>query len=114
MTDALKVVDGIGLGRPLCQEPYLCSHILAGKVHAGIAMQLSQYDFVTTATASALQIRQIANGQQPLNLGLAENAPLFYQTIQDLMAAQEKDTTGEIYMVPLVRGWNEPLTSAVV
>lgn len=30
MVDALNIVDGIGLGRPLCQEPYepyLCSHI---------------------------------------------------------------------------------------
>lgn len=114
MVDALSVVDGIGLGRPLCQEPYLCSQILAGKVHGSVAIQLSQYDFLTTATASMLQIRQIANSQQPINLGLKESAPLFYQAVQELMASREKDTTGEVYMAPLVQGWNKPLTSAVI
>lgn len=113
MVDALNVVDGIGLGRPLCQEPYLCSHILAGKVHAAIALHLSQYDFMTTAFASLLQIRQIANHQQPLNLGLSENTPKFYEAVAEYMAAKEKDATGDMYAPPLLQGYNEALTTAV-
>ena len=39
MVDALNIVDGIGLGRPLCQEPYepyLCSHILAALIRCAL------------------------------------------------------------------------------
>lgn len=113
MVEALDVIDGIGMARPLCQEPYLCSHILAGKVHSTVALQLSQYDFLTTAIASMLQMRQIANSQQPINLGLEDNTPVFYQNVQEYMAEKAKDTKGEVFMPPVIRGYNEPLGSLV-
>lgn len=114
MVDALNVVDGIGIGRPLCQEPYLCSHILAGKVHSAISLHLSQYDFMTTAAAALLHIRQIGNHQQPLNLGLAENTPRFYEAVGEYMAAKAQDATGDIYAPPVLRGWNEALSPVVM
>ena len=106
MVDALNVVDGIGLGRPLCQEPYLCSHILAGKVNAAILLQLSQYDFLTTATAAMMHIRQIGNHHQPINLGLPDNAPAFQQAVGEYMAAKQQDRAGEIYAPPAIRDYD--------
>lgn len=111
MVEALNVVDGVGLGRPLCQEPYLCSHILAGKVNSSVALQLSQYDFLTTAMASMLQMRQIGNNLQPINLGLEDNTAPFYQTVQEYMTEKAKDTKGEIFGPPVIKAYNEPLGS---
>lgn len=111
MVEALNVIDGVGLARPLCQEPYLCSHILAGKVYSSVALQLSQYDFLSTAMASMLQMRQIGNNQQPINLGLGDNTALFYQTVQEYMAEKKEDTKGEIFGPPVIQGYNEPLGS---
>ena len=113
MVEALNVIDGVGLARPLCQEPYLCAHILAGQVYSTIALQLSQYDFLTTATASMLQMRQIGNNQQPINLGLGDNTSLFYQSVQEYMAEKAKDSNGETFMPPVIQGYNEPLGSLV-
>ena len=36
MTECLKTVDAIALGRPLCQEPWLCRDLLNGKVTGAI------------------------------------------------------------------------------
>lgn len=106
MVDALNVVDGVGIGRPLCQEPYLCSHILEGKVNAAILLQLSQYDFLTTATAAMIHIRQIGNHHQPINLGLLDNAPAFQQAVGEYMVTKQQDHAGEIYAPPTVRDYD--------
>ncbi|KAF2186945.1 FMN-linked oxidoreductase [Zopfia rhizophila CBS 207.26] len=56
MVDALKTVDGIGLARPVCQEPRLAKDILSGKVNAVIHQQLEDSDFGVVA---GNQIRQM-------------------------------------------------------
>lgn len=114
MVNALNVLDGVGLGRLLCQEPYLCAHIRAGKVQSAVQVQLDQYDFLTTATALMMQIRQIGNYLQPINLEVGENTPQFYEAIGEYMAAKAKDTTEDLYMLPAMRDYNVPLKSEVM
>ncbi|KAI9925745.1 hypothetical protein ASPWEDRAFT_113609 [Aspergillus wentii DTO 134E9] len=112
MIDALKIVDGVGLGRPLAQEPYLCSHILAGKVDSVVMPNLDQYDFYTTAVASLMQMIQLGRGQHPINLGVQENVPVFYQGVQELVAEKTKDFTG-VYWGPSVKGYSAVLNRDV-
>ncbi|KAI1339733.1 hypothetical protein F5Y15DRAFT_407084 [Xylariaceae sp. FL0016] len=45
MVSALDTVDGVGLGRPLCDEWFLCKDILAGKVDGSLIPQIPQTDF---------------------------------------------------------------------
>jgi 2,4-dienoyl-CoA reductase-like NADH-dependent reductase (Old Yellow Enzyme family) len=40
MVKSLGAVDGIGLARPVCQEPHLCRDILEGKVKGAIKQRL--------------------------------------------------------------------------
>ena len=58
MVDALKSVDGVGLGRPACQEFHLPNDILAGKVNAAIQPQLDEQNFgITNVSAGSLYVQ---------------------------------------------------------
>ena len=52
MVKALEIVDGVGLARPVCQEPRLCADILAGKVKGAIRQRLDEQDFGITSVAA--------------------------------------------------------------
>ncbi len=67
MVDAMKSVDGVGLARPVCQEPRLCADILSGKVTGAIRQKFDQDDFGLTNVVAGTQIRQIARDAEPLD-----------------------------------------------
>lgn len=77
MVHALDVVDGVGLGRPLTQEPRLVKDILEGKVKGSIRPAYSEDDFGTSVTASGLQIHQIGKDNEPLDMGNEDNVKAF-------------------------------------
>ncbi|KAK3346931.1 hypothetical protein B0T25DRAFT_291226 [Lasiosphaeria hispida] len=62
MVDALRTVDGVGLARPACSEPYLARDLLAGKVDACLKPLLDDNDFGITASLAAAQIGLIGQG----------------------------------------------------
>lgn len=68
MVDALKTVDGIGLSRPICQEFQLPRDILTGKISGATKLALDDYDYVLSATAAGVQIRQVGKGVRPIDL----------------------------------------------
>lgn len=59
MVSALDTVDGVGLARPVCQEPSLAKDILDGKVKGAIEQKLDQDNFGITNVAAGTQIRQV-------------------------------------------------------
>jgi hypothetical protein len=66
MVSALEqgACDGVGLGRPLTAEPYLCKEILAGRVMGAIHNRLSvPFDSMGSAT----QLLQLARGEERLS-----------------------------------------------
>lgn len=67
MVDALKSVDGVGLGRPVAQEPTLPRDILAGKVTGSIEQIFDQNDFGTTNVVAGTQMRQVGKDTQPFD-----------------------------------------------
>jgi len=59
MVHALESVDGIGLARPVCQEPRLCKDIVNGKVKAAIKMRLDDDNFGLTNVAAGKLCKDI-------------------------------------------------------
>lgn len=77
MVHALSIVDGVGLARPVCQEPRLCADILSGKVKGAIHQKVDQQNFGITNVAAGTQIRQVGKDQEPIDLGQDENVEAF-------------------------------------
>lgn len=92
MVHALKTVDGIGLARPVCQEPHLCRDILEGKVKGAIKQRLDQDNFGITNVAAGTQIRQVGKDQEPIDLSKEENEKAFMQDMGHWADKMSKDT----------------------
>ncbi|KAI9873213.1 MAG: hypothetical protein M1830_000704 [Pleopsidium flavum] len=83
MVKALDTVDGIGLARPICQEPRLCADILAGKLKGAIKQRLDENNFGLTNVAAGSQIRMIGKDQEPIDLSKEENEKAFMHDMGD-------------------------------
>ena len=77
MVNALKTVDGVGLGRPVCQEFRLCKDILDGKCTGAMDQALDMNDFGITNLIAGAQIRQVGNDNEPIDLSKPENVEAF-------------------------------------
>ena len=116
MVKALESVDGVGLARPLCQEPSLCGDILSGRVHAALKPRIDQQDFGLTNVAAGTQIRQLARDQQPINLSRQDNVEIFQKDMQiwaDKMA-KDFDRMREYGYVDIVSQETSPYGSLAV
>jgi tRNA-dihydrouridine synthase len=80
MVDALKVVDGVAVGRPAAAEPRLASDIIKGRVTGAIRpVESFQEDFGTGLAIAGTQISQIAHGNEPLSLADEETVKRWAQ-----------------------------------
>ncbi|KIW36734.1 uncharacterized protein PV06_11030 [Exophiala oligosperma] len=77
MVDALKTVDGVGLGRPVCQEFHLAKDMLDGRVSGAIDQQIDQDDFGLTNIVAGSQIRQVGKDHEPIDMSKTENVDVF-------------------------------------
>ncbi len=92
MVKALDTVDGVGLARPVCQEPRLCADILAGKVKGAIKQRLDEANFGLTNVAAGSQIRMISKDQEPIDLSKEENEKAFMHDMGDWSEKMAHDT----------------------
>ena len=92
MVNALHTVDGVGLARPICQEPRLCKDILDGKVKGAIKQRLDESNFGLTNVAAGSQIRMIGKDQEPVDLSREENEKAFFKDMGDWSDKMAKDT----------------------
>ncbi|EXJ79587.1 oxidoreductase [Capronia epimyces CBS 606.96] len=92
MVNALQSVDGVGLGRPACQEPRIAKDILDGSITGALAQKLDPDNFGLTNIAGGSQIRQIGKGQEPIDLSKQENVDAF---MKDLAKWSEKMASGD-------------------
>ena len=89
MVNALNKLDGVGLARPVCQEPRLCADILSGKVKGAIKMRLDDSNFGITNVAAGTQIRMIGKDEEPIDLSKEEYEQAFLKDMghwSDVMA----------------------------
>lgn len=83
MIRAVQEVDGIGLARPLCQEPHLCSHILSGSVETAPPIKIDTDNFHLTSVAALMQMQHLGKGLQPVDLGSERDTNRLYKAILD-------------------------------
>jgi 2,4-dienoyl-CoA reductase-like NADH-dependent reductase (Old Yellow Enzyme family) len=82
MVKDLDTVDGVGLARPVCQEPHLPKDIPEGKVTGSIHLKLDDNDFGLTNMVAGTQIRQIGKDQEPIDLSDQKNMDAFMKDMQ--------------------------------
>jgi 2,4-dienoyl-CoA reductase-like NADH-dependent reductase (Old Yellow Enzyme family) len=82
MVKALDSVDGVGLARPVCQEPHLAKDILQGKIDSVLDQKLDQQNFGLTNVAAGTQIRQVGKDQEPIDLSKQENVDAFKRDME--------------------------------
>ncbi|KJX95408.1 nadh oxidase like protein [Zymoseptoria brevis] len=97
MVSALDVVNGVGLARPVCQEPHLCKDILDGKVKGAILQKLDQDNFGLTNVAAGTQIRQVGKDQEPIDLSQDDNVDAFMKDMGSWGEKMAKDSAMQNY-----------------
>ncbi|KAE8372672.1 hypothetical protein BDV26DRAFT_297651 [Aspergillus bertholletiae] len=83
MIRAVQEIDGIGLARPLCQEPHLCSHILSGSAEKTPPIKIDTDNFHLTSVAALMQMQHLGKGLQPVDLGSGRGTNRLYKAILD-------------------------------
>lgn len=81
MLDALKTVDGVGLGRVVAQEFSLSKDMLNGTITGAIDPKVDQNDFALTNIIAGSQIRQVGKGQDPIDMSREENVQIFLKAM---------------------------------
>lgn len=92
MVNALKTVDGVGLARPVCQEPRLCADILSGKVKGAIKQRLDENNFGLTNVAAGTQMRMVGRDQEPIDLSQEKYEDAFNKDMGDWTSKMAHDT----------------------
>jgi 2,4-dienoyl-CoA reductase-like NADH-dependent reductase (Old Yellow Enzyme family) len=77
MVNALKTVDGVGLGRPVCQEFHFTKDLLEGKISGAIEQKVDRDNFGLTNVIAGTQIRQVGKDQEPIDMSVPENVEAF-------------------------------------
>ncbi|KAI1407919.1 hypothetical protein F5Y13DRAFT_173774 [Hypoxylon sp. FL1857] len=90
MVNALKTVDGIGLGRPVCHEFDLPNKILKGTVKSAIE-NLDEQDYGPTSVAAGTQIRLVGKDKQPLDLSKDKYKDIFFKSMQRWAQTMSED-----------------------
>ncbi|KKY25134.1 putative nadh oxidase [Phaeomoniella chlamydospora] len=92
MVKALDSIDGVGLARPVCQEPHLARDIIEGKIKTGaIVQKLPEGEFGISNVAAGTQIRQMGKDEYPIDLSSEENVNAFFSSVQKWMAGLKED-----------------------
>lgn len=79
MVKALDTVDGVGLARPVCQEPRLPNDFLNGSVSGALDQKVDQENFGLTNVIAGSQIRQIGKDQEPIDMSDKNNVDGFME-----------------------------------
>jgi len=82
MVKALETVDGVGIARTVCQEFDFAKDILDGKVMGAIEPLTDQDDFALTNMVAGTQMRQVAKGQEPIDMSRPENVEKFMKAME--------------------------------
>lgn len=89
MVKALNTVPGIGIARPLCQEPLLCKEILERRVKGAVEQKIDLTDVSLTTIAAGAQIKQLGKNQEPIDLGEEKNVEVFMRELSKWTKAQK-------------------------
>ncbi|RKK06456.1 hypothetical protein BFJ66_g17719 [Fusarium oxysporum f. sp. cepae] len=97
MLEAVGAVDGIGLGRPICDEFDLPNKLLNLEARSAIKSLIDEDDFALSAIAAGTQIRLVSQGKDPLDLSQPENLTKFKISMQKLIQNRSLDKENHMY-----------------
>lgn len=105
MVKALRVVDGVGLGRPATQEPGLARDILQWKV-SGAVKPKEPFDNRSGLgmLAAGMQIRMLSEGKEPFDLSDGEDVEVLWEAINGLKERSEEEEEKEVVGFPEWKG----------
>ncbi|MBE7181282.1 MAG: NADH:flavin oxidoreductase/NADH oxidase family protein, partial [Terriglobus roseus] len=95
--------DGIGIGRPLAAEPYLCSEILQGRVAGAIENFMP---LPLNTQASGMQLHQVGKGEEQISDWSVESEVKRWQEANEVEAKRKMemlpivDSSGYAYIKP--------------
>ena len=92
MVAAIDEIDGIGLARPLCQEPHLCRYFLDGTVCGALRQRPDESNYALTNIVAGSQIGRMAAGKEPLDMSKEGNEKAFKQAMDRWSEAKAKDS----------------------
>ena len=92
MINGLSACDGIGLGRPACQEPRLPADILSGKVQGAIKPLYDPNDFGISLVAAGTHIQQMGLDHEPIDLSNETNEKAFEKDMAAWAKKMAEDT----------------------
>lgn len=92
MVQALDVVDGVGLARPVCQEPRLGRDILCGRVQGAIRQRLDEASFGLTNVAAGTHIRTMGKDGEPIDLSAEADVEAFTKDMGAWSETMGRDT----------------------
>lgn len=110
MVNALKSVDGVGLGRPACQEFRLADDMLRGRVSGAIDQKVDPDDFRLATQVAGTQMKQVGRDKEPIDMSKQENADAFMKAFGDFVArleAGDEDTWGYVDMERTTRPYGQ-------
>ena len=82
MLNALKTVDGIGLGRPITEQVTLCKDILERRTTSARDQAVDMNDFGLTAIISGAQMPQVGNDYEPIDMSNPGNVDAFMKDMR--------------------------------
>ncbi|KAJ5086239.1 NADH oxidase [Penicillium alfredii] len=91
MVHALNTVDGVGLGRPICQECRLPKDLLAGTVQSAIEPKLDPQNFILTGAASGAHMHQVGDDQQPSDMSDEAMVGVYMQCLGQWVQKVQED-----------------------
>ena len=101
--------EGIGLGRPVCEEPDLPNKLISGEVSGALNSLFGPDDFGTTLAAASFHIKQISSGYKPFSTVDKESVERFLR----VLGAFGKETEENVQRGSVVAGvpqkWIEEL-----
>lgn len=97
--------DGVGIGRPLGAEPYLCKEILEGKITGAIE---NKVPLPLNTQGTGTQIHQVGHGHTLISDWSAEDE------VKRWVEANEKETQRKIALLPKVDSSGYPPLKAQV
>ncbi|KAB8219476.1 hypothetical protein BDV33DRAFT_231530 [Aspergillus novoparasiticus] len=110
MIEGLQTVDGIGLARPFCQEPFLCHDILSGRIPGAIIPVMDQLNYQLTVAAACIQMRQIGNKVQPVDLSSQDAVAAVTAAVEGWLEQKAIGRSEEAFKPPFLPGDVAPLS----
>ena len=111
MVRAIEVgsTDGIGFGRPVCEEPDLPNKLISGEVSSALNTLIDINDFGIGGAVAGIQIIQIACGYKPTSTVDKKSVEQFMAVLGAFGKETQENAQKKIVVAGFPQKWIEEL-----